>query len=88
MLSLPTGKDCVVNMATPLFKATGPPRNAPSRSNVTSPVGVGVPSTTGATVAVKVTDAPTATEALDVPRAVMEATGFTVSLDADDTLPA
>ena len=38
------GNDCVVNMATPVLNGTGPPRSAPSRSNVIKvAVGVAVP---------------------------------------------
>ena len=52
---MPTAKEDVVNVATPLLSVPVPMGLPPSR-NVTVPVGVPVPGATGETVAVKVTD--------------------------------
>jgi hypothetical protein len=55
---LPTAKEDVLKVATPLTKLTGVPMGCPSTRNWTVPVAVPAPGETAATIAVKVTDCP------------------------------
>ena len=55
---LPTAKEDVLKVATPLTKLTGVPTGVPSTRNWTVPVAVPAPRPVTATVAVKVTDCP------------------------------
>src|ERR1700678_1490023 len=77
MVSEPTGREDVANIAEPLCNATAAPRGVPPSLNVTVPVGVVPLPTAGATTAVKVTDVPELTEGAEVISTVMELASVT-----------
>ena len=80
---LPTAREEVLNVATPLTKLTGVPTGVPSTLNWTVPVAVPAPGLVTATVAVKVTDCPKTEGVPEVISAVVVLALFTTWLTGE-----